>query len=165
MLIIDEFQKNEIDLILYDFDGVMTNNTAFVLEDGTEGVVVNRSDGLGVSRLRKMGIEQIILSTEENPVVQKRAEKLKIRAIHACKNKQEAVRELAKEKGVDLKKVMYVGNDVNDLEAMKIVGIPIAPADAWPEVLEIASFVTKAAGGAGVIREIAFSVGPIRTKR
>jgi YrbI family 3-deoxy-D-manno-octulosonate 8-phosphate phosphatase len=150
--------KKDVGLVIYDFDGVMTDNTAVVFQDGMEAVVVNRSDGLGVSRLKKMGVEQMILSTETNPVVQARAAKLGIVAVHACEDKGRKVREIAKEKSVSLDKIMYVGNDVNDLEAMKIVGLAIAPADACPEVLEVARYVTKAVGGRGVVREIAYSI-------
>lgn len=148
----------DIELVIYDFDGVMTDNSAIVFQDGSEAVVVNRSDGLGVSRLKKMGVEQMILSTETNPVVQARAAKLGIVAVHACEDKEKKVREIAEEKSVSLEKIMYVGNDVNDLDAMKMVGYPVAPADACPEVLEVARYVTKAVGGRGVVREIAFAI-------
>ena len=79
----------KIDLIVYDFDGVMTNNTVFVAEDGKESVIVNRGDGYAVSEIRRLGIQQIILSTEENPVVLQRAKKLKITAIHSAAEKKQ----------------------------------------------------------------------------
>jgi len=144
-----------IDLIVYDFDGVMTDNRAIVLQDGTEAVIVNRADGLGVDFLRNQGIPQMILSTESNPVVQARANKLKLDVVHNCSDKKEALLKIAEENGHDLSKVIFVGNDLNDLEAMKIVGYPIAPADAHPEIIAIARFITKAKGGEGVVRELA----------
>ena len=144
-----------IHLIVYDFDGVMTDNRAIVMQDGTEAVVVNRADGLGVDFIRKAGIPQLILSTESNPVVQARGEKLKIDVVQNCGNKKEALIRICAEKGYDLSKVVFIGNDLNDLEVMKIVGYPVAPSDAHPSVLEIALFVTEAKGGEGVVRELA----------
>ena len=150
-----QINKNDIDLIVYDFDGVMTDNCVIVSQDGTEAVTVNRADGLGVDYLRNEGIPQMILSTESNPVVQARAKKLKIDVINNCDNKKEALLKICKENGYDLSKVVFVGNDLNDLEAMKIVGYPVAPSDAHTKILKIAKFITKAKGGEGVIKELA----------
>lgn len=150
-----QINKNDIDLIIYDFDGVMTDNHVIVSQDGTEAVIVNRADGLGVDYLRKAGIPQMILSTESNPVVQARAKKLKIDMINNCGNKKEALLRICEKNGYDLSKVVFVGNDLNDLEAMKIVGYPVAPANAHSDILDIAVFVTKAKGGEGVVRELA----------
>ena len=145
---------SEIELVVYDFDGVMTDNRAIVLQDGTEGVFVNRSDGLGVERIRSLGISQLILSSEANPVVKARAQKLGLEAIGFCKDKKSALEDYCQENKYDLRKVIFVGNDVNDLEVMKIVGVPIAPGDAYPEILAVAKLVTSAKGGGGVIREL-----------
>lgn len=144
----------DIQLIVYDFDGVMTNNKVIVFEDGRESIVANRSDGLGVEILKKRGISQIILSTESNDVVRARAKKLNLSVIYACKDKKRTLIEYCKKKGYNLSKVVYVGNDINDLEAMEVVGYPIAPADAHIEIKKIAKIVTKARGGNGVIREV-----------
>ena len=150
--------NENIHLIVYDFDGVMTNNRVMVSQDGTESVTVNRADGLGVDYLRREGIPQMILSTESNPVVQARAKKLKIDVIQNCGNKKEALHKVCEEKGYDLAKIVFVGNDLNDMEAMKIVGYPVAPADAHSEILDIAVLVTKAKGGGGVVRELADTI-------
>lgn len=141
-------------LIVYDFDGVMTDNSVIIFQDGTEAVVVNRADGLSVNRLRALGIPQLILSTETNPVVKVRAAKLGIEAIISCKDKKFALKNYCEQKGYDLNKTMYVGNDLNDLEVMKMVGFPIAPADAHPKIKAVAKLITMAKGGEGVIREI-----------
>lgn len=148
-------RKGELELIVYDFDGVMTDNRVFVSEDGIESVAANRGDGLGIGMIRRLGLEQFILSTEVNPVVRRRAEKLGLECIHGSSDKVSALRELCKDKGVDLTKVLFVGNDVNDLEAMKTAGYKVAPADSHVEVLRIADHVTSARGGHGVIRELA----------
>lgn len=147
--------NKDIKLIISDFDGVMTDNRVLVDENGKEAVWVNRSDGLGVGILNKKGIDIIILSTEKNPVVSARAQKLRIECIQGVDNKADAINNIAKEKLISLDNIAYIGNDINDLEAMKMVGLKIAPADAYGEILEIADVVTVAKGGYGVIREIA----------
>jgi len=146
---------SNIDLIVYDFDGVMTGNNVIVFQDGTEAVIVSRADGLGVGLIRDMGIPQLILSTETNPVVKARANKLHLEVIASCADKGHTLREYCAQKRYPLSRVMYVGNDLNDLEAIKIVGFPIAPADANPDIKALAKLVTKAKGGEGVIRELA----------
>lgn len=144
-----------IDLVVYDFDGVMTDNRVLVLQDGTEAVFANRADGLGVNLIRKMGIAQLILSTETNPVVQARAAKLGIEAINGCADKRDALTEYYARHGIDMSRVVYIGNDTNDLEVMKAVGYPAAPADAHQSVKAIACMVTRAKGGEGVVKEFA----------
>lgn len=148
-------KKRDINLIVYDFDGVMTNNRAIFFEDGKEAVIVNRADGLGVDYIRKEGIPQIILSTESNPVVQARAKKLRIDVVQNCDNKKNTLIKICQDRKIDFKKVVFVGNDLNDLDAMKIVGYPVTPADAHPAILDIAVLITKAKGGGGVVRELA----------
>ena len=142
------------DLLVYDFDGVMTDNRVLVFQDGTEAVFVNRSDGWGVAQLRKAGFRQIILSTETNPVVSARANKLQIEVVQGSSDKARDLVAYCQTNSIDLTKVLYIGNDLNDLDAMRLVGFPIAPADAHPEVLRIAKHVTCARGGEGVVKEL-----------
>jgi len=141
-------------LIVYDFDGVMTDNRVIVSEDGKESVVVNRSDGLAISKIKTMGIKQIIISTEKNSVVEARAKKINIDCIYGVENKKNTLKKYFSDNRIDKTKVVYVGNDVNDLEAMKLVGIKIATADAADDIKKIATYVTKKKGGEGVIREL-----------
>lgn len=145
----------DIKLVVYDFDGVMTDNRVLVREDGVESVMCNRSDGLGIGMIRRLGVEQVILSTEENPVVLARARKIRLEAVHGCADKQAGLRTLASDRGIATSDILYVGNDTNDLEAMRIAGIAVAPADSHPEILAIAHHITAAKGGHGVIRELA----------
>ena len=146
--------EKEIKLIISDFDGVMTDNRVLVDENGKEAVFVNRSDGLGIGILKKKGIDIIILSTEKNPVVSARARKLNIECIQGVDDKARAIETIAKEKSISLDNIAYIGNDLNDLEAMKMVGLKIAPTDAYQEILDIADITTNAKGGYGVIREV-----------
>ncbi len=144
----------QIDLVVYDFDGVMTDNRVMVLQDGTEGVVANRADGLGVDRVRSLGVPQLILTTETNPVVKARAAKLRLELIGSCADKAAALLDYCRGQGYDPSRVVYVGNDLNDLEVMQMVGFPIAPADAHPQIKEVAWGITRARGGEGVIKEL-----------
>lgn len=143
----------EIKLVIYDFDGVMTDNRVVVDQDGRESVTVNRADGLAVGLIRQMGIEQMILSTERNAVVQRRAEKLGIPCLNNLKDKKKALEEHLRRSGINRENVAYIGNDINDQAVMEFVGFPVAPADAAPAVKRTARIVTRARGGEGVVRE------------
>ena len=141
-------------LIVYDFDGVMTDNKVYVDQNGNEMVQVNRADGLGVSEIKKIGIDQIIISTEKNLVVSKRAKKLGIPSFFDIDDKKSLLLEYCNKNGIDIEKVIYIGNDINDKEAMEIVGFKMCPSDAYQEIKNIADHVLKSKGGMGVIREL-----------
>lgn len=145
----------DIKLIVSDFDGVMTDNRVLIDENGKEFVYVSRADGQAIQMLRSVGVKLIIMSTEVNDVVKKRAEKLNVECFQGITNKKESLERYCDEKGVLLSSVAYVGNDINDYEAMQIAGMKIVPQDAYIEVKRIADFVTEVNGGYGVIREIA----------
>ncbi|MEX0161099.1 MULTISPECIES: cytidylyltransferase domain-containing protein [unclassified Microbacterium] len=146
--------------IVTDFDGVHTDDTATVDADGVERVRVSREDGMGVSLLRRAGIPMLILSTEVNAVVRARAEKLRVPVLHGIDDKESALRGWAEEVGIPLADIAYLGNDVNDLPALRIVGWPVAVADAHPLVLEAARVVLSRAGGHGAVRELIERVLP-----
>ena len=153
MPIVKIFLKN-IDLIVYDFDGVMTDNKVYVDQDGKETVQVNRADGLGISEIKKLGKEQIIISTETNPVVMKRAEKLGISCMQGIKNKKSALIDYCENNNLDLQNIAYVGNDINDKEVMEIAGTTYCPSDAHKSIQNISDNILKTKGGDGVVREI-----------
>lgn len=144
-----------IELIVYDFDGVHTDNTVWVDEDGKESVRVSRSDGMAVAMIRELGVEQLILSTEKNPVVAARAKKLNVQFEQCVTDKELALREYLNKMGLDSKNVVFVGNDINDLPASKVTRNFVAVADASEKVLGVAAVVLSSNGGAGAIREIA----------
>jgi YrbI family 3-deoxy-D-manno-octulosonate 8-phosphate phosphatase len=150
--------SNDIELIVFDFDGVLTDNQVYVFENGLEAVRCNRADGLGFNMLHQYAIKTLILSTEENAVVQKRAAKLKVTALNGLKDKVIALREYCENQAIHLNKVIFVGNDINDLAVMRAVGYPIAVADAHPSVKAIACHVLKTKGGQGVVRELVEAV-------
>lgn len=144
---------DHIDCIFYDFDGVMTDNRVLVSEDGKESVFANRGDGHGISLIKKMGIPQVIVSTEVNNVVERRAEKLKIEVIHGVADKGVIIKDYCKSKGYNTLNCVFIGNDLNDLPAFNVVGFKGAPKDAEEEILEIANWISSRSGGYGVVRD------------
>jgi 3-deoxy-D-manno-octulosonate 8-phosphate phosphatase (KDO 8-P phosphatase) len=144
----------KIRLIAFDFDGVFTDNTVYVLQDGSEAVRCNRSDGIGLQKLKKLGIETVIISTESNPVVSARAGKLKIRCLQDCQDKRTALEKVAQESGIALDEVAFVGNDINDLPCLTHVGLPVVVQDAHPDIVSLAAYRTKNRGGYGAVREL-----------
>lgn len=145
---------NGIKLVIYDFDGVMTDNRALLMDDGREAVFVHRGDGLAVALIKEMGILQVIISTETNPIVTMRAKKLGIPVMQSVADKKKAVQEFLQDRNIDPANVIFLGNDLNDEAAMLSVGWPIAPADACPQIKKIAKIVLSVEGGHGVVREL-----------
>jgi YrbI family 3-deoxy-D-manno-octulosonate 8-phosphate phosphatase len=141
--------------VVFDFDGVMTDDSVFLDENGKESVRCDRSDGMGVELLRKAGMKILILSKERNPIVTARANKLKVEVIQGEDHKAEALHRWAKDNNVALEKIIYVGNDLNDLECLKVVGCSVAVADAHEKVRKAADIVLSRPGGNGAVRELA----------
>lgn len=153
----------EVDAVITDFDGVHTPDTAYVDEHGTETVRVSRSDGMGVARLRAAGVKFLILSKETNPVVAARAAKLKVEVAHGIENKAEYLARWLADESINPARVAYVGNDINDLGAMALVGWPITVADAQDDVHRAARHTLTRKGGHGAVRELAELVLAART--
>ena len=151
---IADMQLLNVKLVAFDFDGVFTDNCVIVNQFGEESVKCWRSDGLGLARLKSIGVEILILSTETNLVVQKRAEKLNVKCIQGVNDKAFVLEQYCKKLGIELSNTMFVGNDINDISAFKIVGIPVGVADSYPEVIDSVIFQTKKSGGYGAVREI-----------
>ncbi|MEA3377902.1 MAG: acylneuraminate cytidylyltransferase [Chloroflexota bacterium] len=145
----------KIQAVVTDFDGVMTDNRVRVDQDGNESVVCHRGDGWGISLLRDAGIAVACISTEENPVVRARCEKLGIPYWQGQQEKLLALREFLGRQGIEPANCLYVGNDTNDAGCLDYVGIAVVPRDAASEVVPLADWQTRAAGGEGVLREIA----------
>jgi YrbI family 3-deoxy-D-manno-octulosonate 8-phosphate phosphatase len=141
--------------VVFDFDGVFTDNRVYVFEDGREAVVCDRSDGMGVGLLRAAGIPMLVISTEQNPVVSARCRKLDLPFRQGVDDKLSVLREWLDEQGASLADAVYVGNDVNDVECLEAVGCGVAVADAYDEAREAAAIVTRRPGGHGAVRELA----------
>lgn len=152
--VVDAPAPLDVDAVVTDFDGVHTDDLAHVDQDGREAVSVSRSDGMGVRLLREAGVPFCILSTEVNPVVRARAEKLRVPVTHGLSDKRSALRKWISDEGLDPARVAYVGNDVNDLGCLAEVGWPIAVPDSHPEVLAAARLVLSRPGGSGAVREV-----------
>ncbi|MEU1313772.1 acylneuraminate cytidylyltransferase [Streptomyces tibetensis] len=153
---------DDIDAVVLDFDGTQTDDRVLVDSDGREFVSVHRGDGLGIAALRASGrLKMLILSTEQNPVVAARARKLKLPVLHGIDRKDLALKQWCEEQGIAPERVLYVGNDVNDLPCFALVGWPVAVASAHDVVRGAARAVTTVPGGDGAIREIAsWILGP-----
>jgi 3-deoxy-D-manno-octulosonate 8-phosphate phosphatase (KDO 8-P phosphatase) len=143
---------------VFDFDGVFTDNRVWVNERGEEALAFSRSDGLGLRRLDQVGVQYLIVSMERNPIVGARTEKLRADCVQGIDEKLPVVRERAERLGVSLEQTAYVGNDINDAECLRSVGVPVVPADAWPEVKPLARWVLSRPGGAGCVREFCDAV-------
>jgi len=144
----------EIRLIAFDFDGVFTDNMVYVFEDGSEAVRCFRSDGIGLQKLKQLGIETVIISTESNPVVSARAAKLKVRCFQNCADKRKTLESFAQEMGISLSEIAFVGNDINDLACLTAVSLPIVVQDAHQDVIPLAVYRTRNPGGHGAVREV-----------
>jgi 3-deoxy-D-manno-octulosonate 8-phosphate phosphatase (KDO 8-P phosphatase) len=145
---------NVVDAIIVDFDGVLTNNLVYVDEDARESVRCSRSDGLAFDVLRKIKKPVYILSTEKNVVVSSRAKKLQLPVIQGINDKVLAISELVEEKSYQLSKLLYVGNDLNDYQAMQLCGFSACPSDSHEKIKQISTFVLNTKGGEGVVREL-----------
>ncbi|MFF0114015.1 cytidylyltransferase domain-containing protein [Streptomyces prasinus] len=154
-------EADDIDAVVLDFDGTQTDDRVLIDSDGREFVSVHRGDGLGIAALRRSGLEMLILSTEQNPVVAARARKLRIPVLHGIDRKDLALKQWCEEQGIAPERVLYVGNDVNDLPCFALVGWPVAVASAHDVVRGAARAVTTLPGGDGAVREIAgWILGP-----
>jgi YrbI family 3-deoxy-D-manno-octulosonate 8-phosphate phosphatase len=144
----------QIDLVIFDFDGVMTDDMVWVDQDGREVIAANRRDGLGISSLHKAGIPMLVLSTEPNPVVSARCRKLKLPVIQGQSDKAAALLHLFNERNLDPSHVIYLGNDINDIPCFPMVGCALVVADAHPQAIAQADIVLSNTGGHGAVREL-----------
>ncbi len=146
----------EIRLFATDVDGVLTDAGMYYSESGDEWKKFNTRDGMGIKLLQKAGLITAIVTQERTRLVARRAEKLAIPELHqGVMDKLSVIRDMAMRHGIPLKQVAYIGDDVNDIEALQAVGFSAAPADGLPQVLEIVHHVCRKKGGEGAVRELA----------
>lgn len=142
--------------IVMDFDGVHTDNLVIMDQNGVESVRTSRGDGMGVSALRDCGrYQMMILSKERNPVVLKRAEKLKLEVYHSVDDKVAALEGWLARQGMMWADLLYVGNDINDQAAMERAGLSACPSDSHPAILGTADWILPYPGGKGALRAMA----------
>ncbi|MCB1201478.1 MAG: HAD-IA family hydrolase [Leptospiraceae bacterium] len=146
-----------IQLMLSDNDGVLTDACVYYSESGETLKKYNMRDGMGFDRLREIAkIETGIVTREETEFARRRAEKLKLsEVLIGIKDKPLAIREIAKAKNLSLEQIGFIGDDMNDLEVLKIVGFAACPKDALPAILEVCHVVAHLPGGHGAFRCVA----------
>jgi 3-deoxy-D-manno-octulosonate 8-phosphate phosphatase (KDO 8-P phosphatase) len=146
----------EIRLFATDVDGVLTDAGMYYSESGDEWKKFNTRDGMGIKLLQKAGLITAIVTQERTRLVARRAEKLAIPELHqGVMDKLSVIREMAARHGISLQQVAYIGDDVNDIEALQAVGFSAAPADGLPQVLKVVDYVCRQKGGEGAVRELA----------
>jgi YrbI family 3-deoxy-D-manno-octulosonate 8-phosphate phosphatase len=143
-----------VDLVVLDFDGVITDNRVWVDQDGRESVAAYRSDSLGANLLRQKGVKMIVLSAEVNPVVTARCRKMQIPAYQGVQDKAAALPGILAELGVSPEHTIYLGNDTNDVPCFPLVACALVVADAQPTARRAADIVLSRAGGHGAVREL-----------
>ena len=148
----EDFKK--IKLLVLDFDGVMTNNKVYIDENGKEMVCCSRADGLGIENLKKQGVKILVLSKERNRVVKARCKKLKVKCVQKVNDKLKTLNQALEEMNILPSQVCYLGNDINDIECVKFVGLGCAVRNSHLTLLRVADYVTKNKGGDGAVREI-----------
>ncbi len=145
----------KVEMLVMDFDGVLTDDRVWVDENGHETIAALRSDALGLRILReKTGVKLLVLSREINPVVAARCRKMNIPFLQGVMDKAAVLLETLKNEGIDPADIIYVGNDIIDLPCFPIVGCALAPANSYPLVLQQADIVLDKNGGQGAIREL-----------
>lgn len=144
----------KVSLILMDFDGVMTDDRVWVDENGREMVAAHRGDGMGLAMVKqKLGIDVIVISKEKNPVVARRCEKLHLHYHQGINQKAEVIDTILVDRNLERDEVVYVGNDINDLDCFEKVGFAVAPADAHEQVKRKVDLILHKPGGMGAVRE------------
>ncbi len=142
-------------LLFTDFDGCLTDDRVWLNQEGEEFVAANRKDGLAVKRLKNLGIQVVLASTETNKVVLARGNKMGVEVLQGLADKVEAIEQYLKQKNLSWKDVWYIGNDVNDLGVIEKSNLSICPADAVKKVRKSVDIVLKTKGGYGILSEIA----------
>jgi YrbI family 3-deoxy-D-manno-octulosonate 8-phosphate phosphatase len=142
-------------VIFTDFDGCLTDDRVWLNQEGEEFVAANRKDGLAVNRLKKLGIQVVITSTETNKVVSARAQKLNIEALQGLTDKAAAIDTFLTKNNLTWSDSWYIGNDVNDLGAIRKAKFSLCPSDAVKAVKKEVNFKLLTKGGYGILSEIA----------
>ncbi len=146
---------SQIRLFATDVDGVLTDAGMYYAESGDEWKKFNTRDGMGIKLLQRAGIITAIVTQERTKLVACRAEKLAIPELHqGVMDKLSLIREMAARHGLTLSQVAYIGDDINDLEALKAVGFSSTPADGMPQVVAAVDYICQKKGGEGAVREI-----------
>ena len=146
----------KIKLVLTDVDGVLTDGGMYYSKDGEFLKKFNTRDAMGMELLLDLGIKTIMLTRENSSIVKARAKKIKVSELYSgILDKKQFLKKILKKYDVKNNQVAYIGDDINDLEIMKIVGFSCSPNDGVKAVQKISNFVCKVNGGNGAFREFA----------
>ena len=153
-MIMENLFKN-IKLIAFDVDGVFTDGRIYISDAGVESKAFHTQDGHGIRQILEAGINVAVISGRKSHAVSMRMKELSIEDVYlGCKNKEATFQALLKKYSIRAMESAFVGDDIPDVKILKVVGLPIAVANARSEVKEIAKYITKNTGGSGAIREI-----------
>ena len=145
----------QIDLVLTDVDGVLTDGGMFYSDNREEFKKFNTRDGMGIELLRRNGINTIFLTKENSKISKSRAKKLKAKIYFGIQKKEKKLKELCKIMKINTQNIAYIGDDVNDVSTIKLVGFSASPNDAVPQVKKIVDYICENNGGSGAFRELA----------
>lgn len=146
----------KVRMLAMDVDGVLTDAGMYYAESGDELKKFNTRDGMGIKMLQAAGVVTAFITKEKTAIVERRGQKLAVPEVHqGIDDKLTDLTRLARKYGLALAQIAYIGDDVNDIEALQAVGFSAAPADAMPSVLEAVHYVCAKKGGEGAVREIA----------
>ena len=148
--------ENQIKLVLTDIDGVWTDGGMYYDQTGNEWKKFHTYDSAGVLLCHQMGVPVGIITGEDTEIVRRRAEKLKVDYLfQGISNKLDVAQKLTKELGISLDNVAYIGDDLNDIELLKVVGFSACPRNSFPIVKKCVQHITERQGGEGAFREFA----------
>ena len=149
-------KMKKIKFVAMDCDGVLTDGGMYYSDDGAELKKFNTRDGMGIALLHDKGIKTAIITGENTEIVQRRAEKLKIDYVYlGIQDKLSIIKDIAKKENIELSEIAFIGDDLNDLDAMQNVGVSFSVLDGMDCVKSIADYVSQLEGGRGAVREIA----------
>lgn len=159
-----ETKAQRIKMILTDVDGVLTDGSMYYSTKGEELKKFNTKDGMAVELLLKIGIKTVFISKESSKIALVRAKKVKVNAFLGISNKELYLHKICEKYNLKPKEIAYIGDDINDMKIMKLIGLSFAPKDSVNQILKIANHICKSNGGEGVLREVAELIIQIKTK-
>ena len=158
-----KIKLEEIELFVFDYDGVFTDGIVLLMEDGSNVRTANTRDGYAVQWAVKQGLKVAILTGGKEKAVEARMRLLGVEEVHmGCHDKLQSLQDLCSKLNIDLDKTLYMGDDMPDYPAMKNVGLPVCPVDACTDILEISSYVSPVEGGKGCVRDVLEQVMRLR---
>lgn len=143
----------KIKLVLTDVDGVLTDGGMFYSEHGEIIKKFNTKDGMGIELLKKIGIDTIFITKENSKISKNRAKKLNVKIFLGIQNKEKKLKDISEMYKIKPQSIAYIGDDVNDIPIMKLIGFSATPKDGVYEVKRVADYICKNFGGQGAFRE------------